>query len=86
MKKLDLNNNKDAAIFIWREAVCNKPNAVNYICKFLNPGYFAELLLRYHQGDESAQDEAVAVFVASFDRWQAAGGKDEELFDRPLKT
>jgi hypothetical protein len=86
MEKLDLNNNADAAIFIWREAVCNKPNAVKYICKFLNPGYFAELLLRYHQGDESAQDEAVAAFVASFEKWQEAGGKDEELFDRLLKT
>jgi len=40
MEKLDLNNNADAAIFIWREAVCNKPNAVKYICKFLNPGDF----------------------------------------------
>jgi hypothetical protein len=85
MKKLDLNNNKDAAIFIWREAVCNKPNAVNYICKFLNPGYFSAWLLRYLQGDKSAQDEAVAAFVASFEKWQDAGGKDEELFDHSLR-
>lgn len=86
MEKLDLNNNADAAIFIWRETVCNKPNAVKYICKFLNPGDFSAWLLRYLQGDKSAQDEAVAAFVASFEKWQEAGEKDEELFDRALKT
>lgn len=85
MEKLDLNNNINGATFIWKEALANNPNAINYISKFLNPGYFAELLLRYHQGDKSAQDEAVAAFVASFQRWQEAGGKDEELLDGSKK-
>ena len=86
MEKLDLNNNIDAAIFIWRDAVCNKQNAVKYICKFLNPADFSAWLLRYLQGDKSAQDEAVAAFVASFEKSQEAGEKDEELFDRAFKT
>ncbi|MEG4586382.1 hypothetical protein QUA54_14350 [Microcoleus sp. MOSTC5] len=53
-------------------AISNNPDAINYLCQFLDPGDFATWLLRFCQGDKTAQEEAVTAFAASIERCQEA--------------
>jgi hypothetical protein len=69
----------------------NDVNSANCVCSFIEPAAFAAWLLRHHQGDKTAQNEAVqaladAIELSQIQRDSVTIGKSPAEFvklDRP---